>query len=843
MATFVGIDLGTTNTSIATFDGKNVEVRKSLGGAFGQSETTPSAIFIDDNQATWLGADAYKQIAYRPEDVARAWKRLLGTGAPVEFKAANLKNSAEWCSTELLKRVFGYLPSQVRQDPLTSVVITVPAAFGQQKNEATLQAAQAAGIANVKLMPEPVAACLAVMHKDRSDKTFLVYDLGGGTFDASVARFGKGSGSIIAQGGIESSGGRDWDFEIVNKVVIPWICDNYDLGPDDLNSANIKNMLAMEAEKAKIELSARYEQEGHEEVQVQIMLPDGDIKVGGKRLTDGQGREVGLNVPFKKSKMDQIAKSYIQDTVTSCKQVLSDNNVTAEEIDYVVFIGGPTLYKPLREKVCADLGIEIYPNYVDPMTAVAKGAAIYAESLDWSRGGRRPSKQNRTATSQADGTFPLAIEYQKRVTDKRAKVVLTLDVAKHEVVSVEIKNAVFSTGNMNITYSKEITLTLAEDGENVFDVVVTAPGVSEPMIKQIIITRGIEFDGATAPKSYFIELWDSADNKAHAEYVVRVGEQLPKTGTFKARAPKELKANNNASFSLKVYEGEIADRVGDNTYVGMLSLTSDQIGNHDVIAKEDELICDFTVDDGLNLTMNVSVISIGDTFELKLSADAIKNPRDDWQELADSGKDLRKQIEKYVQSKPNEDLEALLSVIQDAVNTIETSVVDEEVQTAGEKIRQARRKFWDVRKQHIPEFLTREIEGVVRNFKEDFDGRIFSSATPAEKKKFDQETEKAKQAAEISDAESVRKHLVAMSRVIGAVVWRSDWWIELKLDEVLKNGSQTEKEIAQQGKELLEDGDEDTAGNLLNSVFASRRSRYVNGAADDTIVVRDHQSK
>ena len=383
--TFVGIDLGTTNTSIAVFDGKRVEVKKSIGGAHGQSETTPSAIFIDENGSQFFGSDAYRQIAYRPEDVARAWKRLLGTNSEITFKSSGLKKSPEWCSSELLKKVFGYLPANVRQDPKTSVVITVPAAFGQVKNEATLKAAEAAGIANVKLMPEPVAACLAVMHKDKSDKTFLVYDLGGGTFDVSVASFKKGTGSIIASGGIESAGGRDWDFEIVNKVIIPWICDNYEMTVDDLNDQKIKNALAQIAEQAKIELSARYEQEFDEAVSVLISLPTGDIKIDGKRLSDKSGRPIGLKIPLSKSKFDELVGPHIENTIQATKALLDRSSVTTSEIDGMVFVGHPSNLAILEARVSRGLGLPWVGNLPDPGTIVACGAAIGAASLDWSK--------------------------------------------------------------------------------------------------------------------------------------------------------------------------------------------------------------------------------------------------------------------------------------------------------------------------------------------------------------------------------------------------------------------------------------------------------------------------
>jgi len=378
----VGIDLGTTNTSIAVFDGSTIDVVKQVGGAIGSgSETTPSAIFIDEHESMFIGDKAYQQVALRPEDVARGWKRLLGSGTEIEFAAAGLTKSPEWCSTELLKRVFSFLPEVIRKDPGISVVVTVPAAFGQVMNDATLKAAADAGLPNVKLLTEPVAACLAVMQKDSSDKKFLVYDLGGGTFDVSVADFAGGSGSIIAQGGIETSGGRDWDLAIVNKIIIPWILDNYNISIDDLNSTKVKNVLAMHAELAKIELSQTYSADPREALSVRIRVPHGDLKVDKVRLSDDDGKEIGLDVELKKSHLDQIILALVESTVTSCKQVMKDSGISSNHIDYIIFIGEPTLYSPLRSRVSESLGIAEYTKSIDPMTAVAKGAAVYAYSL------------------------------------------------------------------------------------------------------------------------------------------------------------------------------------------------------------------------------------------------------------------------------------------------------------------------------------------------------------------------------------------------------------------------------------------------------------------------------
>jgi molecular chaperone DnaK len=692
--TFVGIDLGTTNTSIAVFDGKRVEVKKSIGGAHGQSETTPSAIFIDENGTQIIGSDAYRQIAYRPEDVARAWKRLLGTNSEITFKSSGLKKSPEWCSSELLKKVFGYLPANVRQDPKTSVVITVPAAFGQVKNEATLKAAEAAGIANVKLMPEPVAACLAVMHKDKSDKTFLVYDLGGGTFDVSVASFKKGTGSIIASGGIESAGGRDWDFEIVNKVIIPWICDNYEMTVDDLNDQKIKNALAQIAEQAKIELSARYEQEFDESVSVLISLPTGDIKIDGKRLADKSGREIGLNIPFTKTKMDQLVGPHIESTIQATKALLDQSGTTTSGVDAIVFVGEPSNLVLLKAPVSLGLGLPWVCNQPDPITILAKGAAIYAESLDWSKSGA-PGKQKRTANLSADVDFPLALEFEQRVTAKKAKLVLTLDAPRFESVSVEVKNAAFTSGQMNITFSKEISITLAEDGPNIFDVIVSAPGVAEPMTKQITITRSVEFAGMVAPRSLFVPKWDSdiGDFKAHV--LIHQGQSIPATCDYEWVADVEVNSGNNCSIFLNLYEGGIFDYLGDNTLIGCLVLQSSNLLQEEIVSQGEKLMLRVTIDEGLSLHASLTLPSSGRVLNLQLQMG--KNSPEAWEEIAERARDLKRRIQYFVKNKPDAELKLLIGEIQDSINIIETSLDVTEVQSAAWRISQAKEKFWLVR--------------------------------------------------------------------------------------------------------------------------------------------------
>ena len=137
--------------------------------------------------------------------------------------------SPEECSAEILRTLFSYLPETIRNNPDVGTVITVPAAFNQMQKDATMQAAEAAGIGKVALMQEPVAAVMSVMRKRRGDEIFLVYDIGGGTLDIAIAQSIGGRVSLLGQGGIAMCGGRDFDRLLVDNIVTPWLERQFNL--------------------------------------------------------------------------------------------------------------------------------------------------------------------------------------------------------------------------------------------------------------------------------------------------------------------------------------------------------------------------------------------------------------------------------------------------------------------------------------------------------------------------------------------------------------------------------------------------------------------------------------
>jgi len=384
---YIGIDLGTTNSAICSYDGETVRLYKSPD----QNDVTPSAIFIDRRGNKYLGKRAYDSAAKNPDNAATKFKRMMGTSTPVKLSAVNVTMTPEECSSEILKLCFGYLPEEIRNSGKTGTVITVPAAFNQMQKDATLAAAEMAGLGNVALMQEPVAAVMCVMKQRKGDGIFLVFDLGGGTLDIAIAESISGRVSLLAHGGVAMCGGTDFDRSILDNIVKPWLLAKFDLPGEFSANPKYKSLLRMclwAAEKAKIELSSKEESV--------ISLTESDLGV-----SDESGAEVYVDIPFGRKQLDDLIAAKVNDGVQSARETLEKAGLTPHDAERVVFVGGPTQYKPLRDKVAFELGIASSTD-VNPMTAVAEGAAVFAESIDWASQSRG-RKSARGAISAGGG--------------------------------------------------------------------------------------------------------------------------------------------------------------------------------------------------------------------------------------------------------------------------------------------------------------------------------------------------------------------------------------------------------------------------------------------------------
>jgi molecular chaperone DnaK len=598
---YIGIDLGTTNSAICSYDGETVRLYKSPD----QNDVTPSAIFIDRRGNKYLGKRAYDSAAKNPDNAATKFKRMMGTSTPVKLGAVNIIMTPEECSAEILKLCFGYLPEEIRNGGATGTVITVPAAFNQMQKDATLAAAEMAGLGSVALMQEPVAAVMCVMKQRKGDGVFLVFDLGGGTLDIAIAESISGRVSLLAHGGVAMCGGTDFDRSILDNVVKPWLLSEFDLPDDFTTNSKYKSLLRMclwAAEKAKIELSAKEESV--------ISLTESDLGV-----TDQSGAEIYVDIPFSRMQLDELIAPKLDEAIQSTRDTLEKAGLTAHDVERVVFVGGPTQYKPLRDKVAFEVGIAPSTD-VNPMTAVAEGAAVFAESIDW-KSQSRGRKSTRGALSTG-GSLDIAFNFIARTPDSRAKIVVKVGgtAAAGTEFQVDSLDTGWSSGRLALKDGAAVELTLAKPGENTFKVFVFDAKGGPVSLKEdkIVISRtAASIDAIPASHSVGVEARDKLGGRLVLDYLVREGDQLPKKGKKTFKTEESFRAGSAGSIKFKLWEGEISDPVNDNRFIGMFEIKGSDFDDG-VIAAGAEMICEYEVLDSGNIKMEVSVPSIGGSF-------------------------------------------------------------------------------------------------------------------------------------------------------------------------------------------------------------------------------------
>lgn len=255
---FLGIDLGTSNSAVAGLVAHVPRVFKTPEGA----DVMPSVLYLDARGNLTVGVRARDRTLTAPENTYERFKRLIGTGTTHRFAAAKRSMTPEQASTEVLRALVGQAELEAGGAGVEGAVITIPAAFNQMQSEATLRAAAAAGLERVALLQEPVAAAMAAMGGARAASgQFLVYDIGGGTFDLALVQALRGDINIMAHEGINMLGGTDFDTRLVNALVRPWLAAHFRLpqNADDPRLARLWRQARHAAELAKIALSTAAE--------------------------------------------------------------------------------------------------------------------------------------------------------------------------------------------------------------------------------------------------------------------------------------------------------------------------------------------------------------------------------------------------------------------------------------------------------------------------------------------------------------------------------------------------------------------------------------------------------
>jgi molecular chaperone DnaK len=794
MKHYIGIDLGTTNSVICSYDGTNVRVWKSPE----QNDVTPSAIYVDKRGNKYYGQKAYNQAPYNPTNSATLFKRFMGTNTKIELEVAGLSLTPEECSAEILKVLYGYLPEEIRNDPETAVVITVPAAFNQMKKDATLQAAKLAGINNMALMQEPVAAIMSIMRVTKQEGIFLVYDLGSGTFDVSIAENINGKVNLLAHGGVEMCGGRDIDRMVFNQVVIPWLRKTFELPEDFLISRRYKSFCRIAqwaTERAKMELSAMETST--------IALSESEA-----RTLDESGNEMYIDIDLSRSQMDGIISELVKETVDATRETLTKAGLSANDLERIIFVGGPTNYKPLRDKVAYELSLPASID-VNPMTAVAEGACIFAESIDWSS-----EDHTRKAANEVVKTdISLSFKYTARTSADSAKVMCILENELNGyTIQFTSDDTGWSSGNAALVDSLMISLPLAKNGENRFSVKVLNEFGQEQAIgtNKIVITKTLATIGAIpASHSIGVEVLDKLGGTPVLQFLVEEGDALPKKGTISFKAGQTLKAGTHDSINIKLWEGNIQFPITDNRFVGVFKIVGTDIDTG-IIPTGADIECEFEMSDSGTIHLEASIPCIGASFSNRnfYSRQEAQIDLTDIDSIAEEGRRVLERIEVMVEKVDDPQLADAKKKAERAANIdSQPQCEPEDVQKANNELLDAKKLISKVRQANLKAIRQMDLDRCV----EFFDEIVRQYARPAEEQSFDNLTRSAQRSIEHNDSD-FDNYLDAMKTKNTIILLRQDWFVVDWYQRAVINPNnyidiQRYNELKQLGNAALENDD------------------------------------
>jgi len=756
--TFVGVDLGTTNSAIATFDGANVSLFKSPE----QHDVTPSAIYVDRRGNRFVGSRAYNNSPRDPANAALLFKRWLGTSNKVRLPNLGRDLTPEECSAEILRTLFGYLPPELRSAQDIGTVITVPAAFDQMQKDATLAAAEMAQIGRVALMQEPVAAVMSVMRKRSSDGIFLIYDLGGGTLDIAVAQSIGASASLLAHGGISVCGGRDLDRAIVNTVVWPWLQDHFDLPADPETTDRLLRLCSWAAEKAKIELSQRDD--------CSIALSETDIN-----LEDAQGNDLYIDAPLDRATMNELMAPLVAESVEAARSTLKKADLGPADVDRIVFVGGPTFYPALRDKVCVELGIA-GSTEVNPMTAVAEGAALFAESIDWtSRSRGRKSSQGKVQSISS----PIEFAFEARTPASSARLSIRGGpFPAGAEFQIDGAGDGWSSGRKPLREGAFIDVPLPIQGENLFRLAAFDPaGRNVPLPGETIaiVRTAATIDGIPASRTVSLETRESVGGGPSLTALVREGELLPKKGALRFIAGQELRPGDPGSLNFKLWEGENA-APSQNDFIGLFKIRGADLVDLPIKAGA-ELLLDYEMLDSGCIVLEVSVPGAGGSFQ---SGRNFYSRQEAQLDFASAGERLEEQwrqvdgrVSELAGLVPDAELEAARTKAKSAQALINGSHEPEDARKAADQLKQARSMVSEIRARHRA--VIRQLE--LQDCADFFNQYLREAARPSECEAFDR---LARTAELLIDDRSNRFEAVfeEMQARNASVLWRQDWFIE-----------------------------------------------------------------
>jgi len=824
---YIGIDLGTSNSVIAGIvDGQARVFRPADGG-----EVLPSIIYFDKRGHRLYGRRAHDHALVTPENVAAGFKRLMGTSTPIEVKGVDQKLSPEECSAEIIRQLLGQAATETGGDKIVGAVITIPASFNQMQSEATLRAAKLAGLERVDLLQEPIAAAMAAMEGAKRSGRFLIYDLGGGTFDVALAQAINGEVKIIAHQGINMLGGRDFDRMIVNELVRPWLAENFDLPENFQRDPQYRRLIRiaqLAAEKAKIDLSSKDE--------TSIFASDEEL-----RMNDQSDMEIYLDVPFTRKQFEGLIRDPVMQTIDLIRTILTENNTSHEEIDRIVFIGGPSRIPLVRQMVSTELGIAADLK-TDPMTAVAVGAAYYCESRQWNDDNVSAPKP-KEAVAEVPEEPSLSYSYTARTPND--KTIVTLHVKGNAAPDRQVKltGKEWDSGALPLLDGLTIEVPMGQAGEHRFAAhMLDAQGHVIPQHdQQLAITRLVASTGSIpAAQTIAVKVLGHMHAQENSLMsLVDKGATLPAHGQVKFSSARALRANEAGHINFELFQVEYPERVDLNLCVGVFRIGGEDLPNGFTIEEGAPISFDWQMSDSGILQATVTVAN-QNSAPLELKAPRFYAPQAGQVSFAgDSGAQFASAIVKQgeeewgdlaaaVGPEGGPEVQLLKMRLSEQAETLAESGSDPEtVRRVSEEARFVRQDIAKLGKKYRAALLQRRLGKMTAVY-----NRIARSLSEqTENDRFDNHAAKVQQIIDGADEhafDDADLHLSEMRDLFFIVAWRGrdyvyTWFKRLVGEPYLFPDAEEFHGMVKDGEKLIsEGGDTDSMRALVKKMLTAR---------------------
>jgi molecular chaperone DnaK len=592
-----GIDLGTSNSLIAKFDKGNVEVFKNPNGF---KETLPSVVGFR-NDRILVGDQARTYLQRDPKSVVSRFKRKMGTSETFKIKSLGVSKSPVELSAYLLKELKNFIHTG---DQLDSAVITIPASFDTVQSNSTKEAGLQAGFKSVVLLQEPIAASLAYANKEKNvdlkNSQWLVYDLGGGTFDVALVKILEGELTVIDHEGDNYLGGTDFDALIVEKIVVPELEKRgafanllSEMKSESGNYNKLWHTLLIHAEGAKVELSNKTSTE----------IDLGTIA----DLKDDEGNTLDSIITITRSEFEAIVKDSVESTIDMMKKILTRNSLQGNDLKFILMVGGSSFIPYVRKRVEEVMGIPVNTS-IDPTNAIVIGAAYFA--------GTKEKGVDLIAVKQSTSKLKIRASYNKSSQE--------LEETFSAKIEGELKGLQYRITNEDGSYDSGIKklsarivedLPLREGAFNLFNFkVIDEEGNQIPVDLDLIqIAQGrYSVAGQMLPEDLSLVKDDLVAKDTRLEVLFSKNSILPSRTRKTVEVGKTVIKGSTDGIHIVVVEGPSNRHSSTNKPIGVLSITGEKISKD--LIKGTDIDLTFEMSESRDLTVSSFVNGTGQEF-------------------------------------------------------------------------------------------------------------------------------------------------------------------------------------------------------------------------------------